>query len=711
MPRTGGGAGSSGPAGGPTGASRYLNRELSWLDFNRRVLALAEDPGRPLLERVRFLAISASNLDEFFQVRVAGLAAQLESGVLVASPDGLLAGEQLQRIRPEVEALVARQEELLAKALVPELAAAGIELCAFEALDPTDQARASSLFDEKIFPVLTPLSVDPAHPFPYISSLSLSLAIVVAEPGTGEHRFARVKVPPIFPRWLAIAPARFVAIEEVIAAHAGALFPGMEIVSCSPFRVTRDAELAISEGEADDLLAAIESGLKRRLRHSAPVRLEVSASMSAQLRDLLAAELELEADAVYALRGPLGLAGLGELASLDRHDLREEPATPWTQPRLALAPKGDAGDLFEVLKQGDVLVHHPYDSFRTSVEAFLAQAAADPDVLAIKHTLYRTSGPSNPVALTLIRAAEAGKQVVTLVELKARFDEQANIEWARTLEQAGVHVVYGLVGLKAHGKIALVVRREGEGIRRYCHIGTGNYNPATATTYEDVGLLSASAELGADLTELFNHLTGCGRPQRYRKLLVAPAGLRAALLAQIRQEAEAPDGCLVLKVNALEDPEIIEALYAASAAGVEIDLVVRGICCLRPGVPGLSERIRVRSLVGRFLEHSRIFRFGSPARGRRYFIGSADLMTRNLDRRVEVVTPVESPELCHRLEEILATNLADDSLAWELGPDGGWVRAIRGPGIETHRFLLEQARDRAHPVRVAGATARATLPL
>ena len=392
---------------------------------------------------------------------------------------------------------------------------------------------------------------------------------------------------------------------------------------------------------------------------------------------------------------PLDLSDLAELAALDRPDLRQEPAPAWTQPQLAAGPKGTASDFFEVLKRGDVLVHHPYDSFRTSVEAFLAQAAADPDVLAIKHTLYRTSGPSNPVALTLIRAAEAGKQVVTLVELKARFDEEANIEWARTLEQAGVHVVYGLVGLKAHGKVALVVRREGEGIRRYCHIGTGNYNPATATNYEDVGLLSASPELGADLTELFNFLTGYGRPPRYRKLLVAPAGLRSALLAQIRQEAEAPDGRIVLKVNALEDPELIEALYAASGAGAEIDLIVRGICCLRPGVPGLSERIRVRSLVGRFLEHSRIFRFGSEARGRRYFIGSADLMTRNLDRRVEVVTPIESPDLCLRLEEILATNLADDCLAWQLDPEGAWTRAPHGRGIDTHQTLLERARLRA----------------
>jgi polyphosphate kinase len=683
------------PSQSGQGPARFLNRELSWLAFNRRVLSLAEDAERRLLERVRFLAISAHNLDEFFQVRVAGLAAQLDSGVNLTSPDGLVAGEQLRLIRPEVEALVARQEELFSKSLVPELAAAGIELCSFDELREDEQARASVLFDEKIFPVLTPLSVDPAHPFPYISSLSLSLAIVVADPGTGEHRFARVKVPPSLPRWLAVSPGRYLPVEQVVTAHLALLFPGMEVVSCAAFRVTRDAELAIAEGEADDLVAAIESGLRRRRRMSAPVRLEVSTAMSGQLRDLLAAELELDPEFVYGVRGPLDLSALTELAALDRHELRQGPAPAWTQPQLTAGPKGSASDFFEVLRRSEVLVHHPYDSFRTSVEAFLAQAAADPDVLAIKHTLYRTSGPSNPVAQTLIRAAEAGKQVVTLVELKARFDEAANIEWARTLERAGVHVVYGLVGLKAHGKVALVVRREGEGIRRYCHIGTGNYNPATATNYEDVGLLSASPELGADLSELFNFLTGYGRPPRYRKLLVAPAGLRSALLAQIAQEAEAPDGRIVLKVNALEDPELIDALYAAAAGGAEIDLIVRGICCLRPGAPGLSERIRVRSLVGRFLEHSRIFRFGSEARGRRYFIGSADLMTRNLDRRVEVVAPVESPDLCQRLEEILAINLADDCLAWHLDAEGAWTRAPRSAGIDTHQALLERARLRA----------------
>jgi polyphosphate kinase len=485
-----------------------------------------------------------------------------------------------------------------------------------------------------------------------------------------------------------------VPIEQLVAAQLPALFPGMEILSRSPFRVTRDADLAIEEDEADDLLQAIQTGLKRRHRESAPVRLEVAAATTTQVRNLLAAELELDADDVYIARGLLDYASLWELARLDRPDLEQEPARTFTQPRLRPL-EGSSPDLFAVLKEGSVLVHHPYDSFETSVEAFLEQAASDPDVLAIKHTLYRTSAAKNPIVRNLVRAAEAGKQVVTLVELKARFDEQANIEWARTLEEAGVHVVYGLVGLKAHAKIALVVRREPDGIHRYCHVGTGNYNPVTARLYEDVGILSADADLGRDLTHLFNHLTGYGRENRYRKLLVAPARLRSALLALIEHEAHAEDGRIVLKCNHLADAEIIDALYAASQAGVEIDLVVRGICCLRPGVPGLSDRIRVRSLVGRFLEHSRIFRFGSEGRGSRWFVGSADLMPRNLDRRVEALIEVDEPALTRRLDEILRANLADDVLAWRLGPDGSWSRVASRRGLDTHRHLLDLARARS----------------
>ncbi len=676
----------------------YLNRELSWLEFDARVLALAEDASLPLLERAKFLAIFSQNLDEFFQVRVAGLKAQLEAGVGVRSADGLTPAEQLASIRTQVLGLIERQGELFTKEIQPALTDGGVEICEWPCLNEADRAHLSEVFDEQIFPVLTPLAVDPAHPFPYISNLSLNLAAVVRDPGAGEHRFARLKVPPLFPRFLPLPDgSRFVPIEQVIAAHVQALFPGMDLVSTSPFRVTRDAELPIEEDEADDLLQASESGLERRLRMNSGVRLEVDRSMSRQVRNLLAAELELEDSDVYVVRGLLDLGGLWELHGLDRPELKDAPAPSCTQPRLlGGGSEGEGPDIFEVLKQGSVLVHHPYDSFSTSVEEFLSQAASDPAVLAIKHTLYRTSGPRNPIVDTLIRAAESGKQVVTLVELKARFDEAANIERARALEKAGVHVVYGLVGLKTHAKIALVVRQEEGRIRRYCHVGTGNYNPATASIYEDVGILSASPELGAELTDLFNHLTGCSRQQGYRRLLVAPTMLRPALLDLIREEMKSRDGRIVIKVNSLADPEIIDELYAASQAGVEVDLIVRGICCLRPGVPGLSERIRVRSIVGRFLEHSRIFRFGGGAREPRLFIGSADLMGRNLDQRVEVALEVEEAELKRRLDEILEVNLSDDSLAWQLGPDGDWNRVPRRRGVETHERLLELACARAH---------------
>ena len=681
----------------------YLNRELSWLDFNSRVLSLAEEPSRPLLERVKFLAISTSNLDEFFQVRVAGLKAQVEAGVSGGAPDGLTPQEQLEAIRAEVLRFADRQYEAWAKELRPGLARAGIHVCDWAELDETDQSQLSRAFEEQIFPVLTPLSVDPAHPFPYVSDLSLNLATVLRDPHREEHRFARVKVPPLFPRFMRLGGERFVPIEQVIGIHLQALFPGVEIVNRAPFRVTRDADLAIEEDEADDLLEAIESGIKRRRRESAGVRLEVDTTMNAQVRRLLSAELALGEDDLYVSRGLLNLSDLWGLVALDRPDLKDEPARPVTPGRLRGVgdPEGET-DVFSVLREASLLVHHPYDSFSTSVEAFLEQAAHDPQVLAIKHTLYRTSGARNPIMRNLIRAAEAGKQVVTLVELKARFDEEANIEWARMLEEAGVHVLYGLVGLKAHAKIALVVRQEEQGIRRYCHVGTGNYHPETAKLYEDLGVLSADPDLGADLTHLFNHLTGYGREHAYRKLLVAPAQLRPALLDLIRREMEAEDGRIVIKVNSLADPEIIDALYAASQAGVEIDLIVRGICCLRPGVPGMSDRIRVRSIVGRFLEHSRIFRFGSGDRGPRYFFGSADLMGRNLDRRVEVTVEVDEPELQRRIEEILQTNLEDDTLAWSLGPDGRWERVGRAHGVDTHQHLLELAKGRSEAAAASG---------
>jgi polyphosphate kinase len=664
------------------------------LDFNRRVLALAEDPAQPLLERVKYLAIVSTNLDEFFQVRVAGLLRQVDAGVTSPAVDGRTPKEQLAEIRMQVLDLLRDQGNVLAKELVPKLAEQRVRLIDFAELDELDRSRLARVFEEELLPILTPQSVDRAHPFPYISNLSLNLAVVVRDAASGENRFARVKVPRMLPRFHALPDGeRFLPIEQLIAAHLESLFPGMEIVSHHPFRLTLDGDLAVEEDAEGDLLAAIQSGLHRRLRLNDAVRLEIDRTMSARLRDVLMAELELGADDVYVTEGPLDLGGLWALHSLARPDLKDEPWQPQTPARLT-SEEGPV-EIFRVLSEGDVLVHHPYDSFRGSVEAFLTQAANDPDVLAIKHTLYRTSGRDNPIVRALIRAAQAGKEVVALIELKARFDEGSNIEWARRLEQAGVHVVYGIVGLKTHAKIALVVRREGAHIRRYCHIGTGNYNPITADTYEDVGLLSARPELGQDLTELFNYLTGCGRPQGYRKLLVAPATMRGRLLDEIRREAESGDGRIAIKVNNLSDAGIIEALYAASGAGVEIDLLVRGICCLRPGVPGMSEHIGVRSILGRFLEHSRVFRFGKPGRGARYFVGSADLMNRNLDKRVETLVQIDDPALQAQLEEILSVNLAPNRQAWTLGVDGTWSKLETSESTSHERFQ-KLARERSH---------------
>jgi polyphosphate kinase len=676
---------------------RFINRELSWLEFNARVLALAEDRERPLLERAKFLAIVARNLDEFFQIRVALLRAEHQSGIDGRAPDGMTTEDQLAAIRARVLELVSREEAVFAKDLRPALAAAGVRICDWAELGPADRDHLSRVFDERVFPVLTPLAVDPSHPFPYVSNLSFNLAVLLRDPATGAVRFARMKIPGLLDRFVRLPDGeRFVPIEQLISAHLDRLFPGMGIESHCEFRVTRDADLDIEEDEADDLLVAIESGLRRRRRASDAVRLEVDAGMPAHTRALLLEELELDPDDLYVREGLLDLGALWQLYRLDRPDLKERVWIPRSEPHFAgFGADPLQSDVFARLREGDVLVHHPYDSFERSVLTFLSQAAADPDVLAIKHTIYRTSGAENPIGSTLMRAAEAGKQVVTLVELKARFDEQTNIEWARKLEQAGVHVVYGLVGLKTHAKIALVVRQEREGIRRYCHVGTGNYNPVTARSYEDVGLFSADPELGADLSELFNHLTGCSHETTYRKLLVAPVGLRSGLAELIRQEAEQPDGRIVMKVNNLQDPKVIDALYEAAAAGTEIDLIVRSICCLRPGVPGLSERIRVRSIVGRFLEHSRVFRFGSPARGVRWFIGSADLMPRNLDRRVEVLAPVEDVALQARLEQTLDLLLADDVGAWEL-VDTRWRKLPTTRGVsaqaELQRFAQERVR-------------------
>jgi polyphosphate kinase len=675
--------------------SQFLNRELSALEYNARVLACAAEARRPALERARFLAIFGRNLDEFFQIRVSGLREQLGAGVSGTSPDGMSPRQQIDAIRARAQELVVTQMRLYEDEVKPLLHAGGIRITDWDDLKEPHRRELHAVFDERIFPVLTPLAVDPAHPFPYISDLSLNLAVVVRDPRSGVRRFARVKVPPLLPRFLKVSGGRrFVPIEQVIAAHLDRLFPGMAIVEHHLFRVTRDADVEVEVDEADDLLVTLESLLRDRQRAPAAVRLEVASSMSQRLRSLLLRELHLTASDLYAIDGPLDLGALWSLAELERPTLKAKPWLGVTPPELGGSMTAP-GDIFAALSAREVLVQHPYDRFATSVEALVDQAADDPDVLAIKQTIYRTSDEGEaPIVRSLVRAAESGKEVVALVELTARGDEEANIAWARTLEKAGVHVVYGVVGLKTHAKTVLVVRREGETIRRYCHVGTGNYNPATATTYEDVGLLSSDPALASDIADLFNRLTGYSNGNGYQRILVAPGHLRPRLLELIREERDASDGRIVMKMNSLADPQIIDALYEASAAGTEIDLVVRGICCLRPGVKGLSERIRVRSIVGRFLEHSRIFRFGSDKRGARYYIGSADLMPRNLDGRVECVVPVVDPALTQRLEEILSVNLADDVLAWDLDPKG-WKKVPTKVGLNAHRRLQELAEARA----------------
>ena len=676
-------------------ADRFLNRELSWLDFNARVLESAADPRVPLLERAKFCAIFSQNLDEFFQVRVAGLADQLIAKLGRTSPDGQTPSEQLKGIAGRVGELVDRLEHLFLDDIAPALAEVGIVFSGWHQLDQEDRDYLVGEFETRIFPVLTPLAVDPGHPFPYISSLSLNLAVVLHDPVTGDRRFARVKVPPLLPRFVVMPDGeRFVPLEQVIAAHLDRLFPGMEVTETFAFRVTRNADLTLEEEEADDLLAAVEMELRRR-RFGSAVRLEVDARVTPEVRELLVRELDLTDEAVHESVGPLDLGGLWALRDLDRPDLKDAPWTPVTQARLA-ATDDERMDIFSVIADGDVLVHHPYDSFSTSVEEFVRQASRDPKVLAIKLALYRTSGDSS-IIKSLIRAAERGKQVAALVELKARFDEAANIGWARALEQAGVHVTYGLVGLKTHTKTALVVRDEGTGVRSYCHIGTGNYNAKTAKLYEDLGILTADPLIGADLAQLFNFLTGYGRNVQYRRLLVAPHPLRSRIYELIDQEMSAPGGGrIVMKMNSLVDPGMIDRLYAASAAGVDIDLIIRGICCLRPGVPGMSENIRVRSIIGRYLEHSRIFHFanGAGPGAQVTYIGSADLMPRNLDRRIEALVPVIDTNLQRRVMEILQVCLADDTLAWSLGPGGQWRRVApidQGGTVDAHLRFQELA--------------------
>ena len=690
-----GGTTSGGTTSGGDGP-RYLNRELSWLQFNERVLAVAEDATLPLLERIKFVAIFTSNLDEFFQVRVAGLHEQVDADVTGTNADGIDPATQLDAIDTLVRELTQRQALLVHSVLLRELEDEGVAILDDRETTAEQRAHLDRVFDDLVFPVLTPLAVDPAHPFPYISNLSLNLAVRLRD-ADGDERFARVKIPPVLPRLVPVpAPAgnhRFVTLESLVAARLDRLFPGVDVLDHHTFRVTRNADFEVEEEEADDLLLAIESELNRR-RFGRAVRLEVEPAMSAEVRDLLMRELELTERDVHVLPAPLGLNGLMVLTDLERPDLKRPTMTPITSPELAGAP-GEEVDLFGVLRERDVLVHHPYDAFATSVQAFVEQAADDPDVLAIKITLYRTSGPGSPIIRALLDAAEAGKQVVALVELKARFDEEANIVWARALEEAGVHVAYGVVGLKTHTKIALVVRREGGTVRRYVHVGTGNYNDQTARIYEDLGLLSSDEALGADLSDLFNVLTGYARQPRYRRLVVAPERFRPRIAELIAREAAADDGHIVIKANALVDPAMIDALYDASQRGTRVELFIRGICALRPGVPGLSETITVRSVVGRYLEHSRIYRFGSDARGVERLIGSGDLMPRNLDRRVEALAPVDDPRLAARLDEILDVARTDDLLAWELGADSVWRRVTPMVGLETHATLQERARRRS----------------
>ena len=673
------------------GSERFSNRELSRLDFGSRLLDLAEDPRLALLERVKFVAIFSELLDEFFQVRVAGLEDQVVGNVRSRSIDGLRPAEQLAVIRERVLEIVHRQDHIVLELLLPALAEAGIHFSSFDEIDEDDRQFLDDVFERQVFPVLTPLSVDPGHPFPNISNLSLNLAVQVEDPVTGEVRIARVKVPPILPRFVVMPDGeRFIALEVVIAAHLDRLFPGMRVGHHEPFRVTRNADLMLEEEEADDLLVALEVELRRR-RFGRAVRLEVTEGALPEIVDLLASELDLGPSSIYVTDAPLGLGGLWSLHGLDRPDLHAEEWKP-VLPASLRVPDGETADLFEILRRRDILVHHPYESFSKSVEAFVAQAAADPDVLGIKQTLYRTSGDS-PIVASLIRAAGDGKQVAALVELKARFDEEANISWAKTLEDAGVHVVYGVMGFKTHSKTALVLRREGDEIRRYCHIGTGNYNSKTARIYEDVGLLTADPDIAADVGDLFNFLTGFSRQGSYRRLLVSPSTLRTGLIERIdAQRALGPGGRIRLKANGLTDPITIDALYRASQAGVPIDLAIRGMCCLRPGIPGLSENIAVRSIVGEFLEHSRIYCFGDgDLADVEVLIGSADMMERNLDRRIEAAVPIDDPALRARLVEIMELTFADETNTWLLGPDRRWRRLDPSSGMSVQAALKQIA--------------------
>ncbi|APF41468.1 RNA degradosome polyphosphate kinase [Neomicrococcus aestuarii] len=691
------------PAGGFSG-ERFLDRELSWLQFNARVLELAEDPDLFLLERVNFLSIFGSNLDEFFMVRVAGLKRRIAAGMAVPSAAGINPVDQLELLLSQAHELQKRHAQVFRQQVNPALEGQGIRIKKWDALNPEQKAGLRKWFVDQVFPILTPLAVDPAHPFPYISGLSLNLAVIVRNPVSGKELFARIKVPDVLPRLIAVdhpgsrnVPSRdveFISLEDVIAVHLDNLFPGMEVVENYAFRVTRNEDLEVEEDDAENLLQALEKELLRR-RFGPPVRLEVVDDMNPAVKALLVRELNVEEDEVFSLPAPLDLRGLSVIAGIDRPDLHYPKHVAHTSRALNESETSKAADVFAAMRRRDILLHHPYDSFSTSVQAFLEQAAADPQVVAIKQTLYRTSGDS-PIVDALIDAAESGKQVLALVEIKARFDEQANIDWARKLEQAGVHVVYGIVGLKTHSKLSLVVRRESKGLRRYCHIGTGNYHPRTARYYEDLGLLTTDEQVGEDVSRLFNQLSGYAPKTTFKRLLVAPRSVRSGLIdcieMEIAHKKAGREARVIIKVNSIVDEAIIDALYRASQAGVKVDVIVRGICAIRPGVPGLSENIRVRSFLGRFLEHSRVFAFRNGDDPLVY-IGSADMMHRNLDRRVEALVRLSNKSDVTELLALLNRYLDAGTASWHLDSEGNWMRhhqdANGKPLLDIQTYLLE----------------------
>lgn len=707
----------------PLPKDRFFDRELSWLKFNQRVLECAEDEDMPLLERANFAAIFASNLDEFFMVRVAGLKRRIDSGIAVPSAAGLSPRQQLRAISETAHRLQDEHAHYAIDTILPELEKERIVLLTWDKLTSSEQERLSRYYRQQVFPVLTPLAVDPAHPFPYISGGSINLAVIVENPASGKSHFARVKIPGNLPRLVPVDDMTdeeskderygFIAMEKLIAAHLESLFPGMIIKEARSFRVTRNEDIDVEEDDAENLLNAMEKELLRR-RFGPPIRLEITDTTSPFLSQLLADQLGVSQDEVYRLPSPLDLTVLFELGSVDRPDLKNRPFVPTTNRQIAEVESSRAQDIFAAIRERDILLHHPYDSFSTSVQAFLAQAAADPKVLAIKQTLYRTSSNS-PIIDALIDAAHAGKQVLALVEIKARFDEDANIAWARKLERAGVHVVYGIVGLKTHCKLIEVVRQEADGLRRYCHVGTGNYNPKTARLYTDLGLLTCDPVVGQDLTRLFNQLSGYAPKSSFHRLLVAPRTVRTGLIQRIRREEDAAragkEAWIKIKVNSIVDEKTIDALYRASQAGVKIDIVERGICALKPGVPGLSENIRVRSILGRFLEHSRIYAFCNadgpqigegPASGPEVYIGSADLMHRNLDRRVEALVRVTAPEQVDGLIKYVDLQMADSTMSWHMQPDGTYVLHTKDdkgrPLVDSQEYLIRkhQRRPNSH---------------